>query len=55
MITAAELGVPETFNAASWFVDRNVADANKLPVDYGAWISADTNSSNAIPIPYRHE
>ena len=25
-ITAADLGVPDTFNAAAYFVDRNVAD-----------------------------
>ncbi len=26
VITAAALGIPETFNAATWFVDRNVAE-----------------------------
>jgi S1-C subfamily serine protease len=27
-------------------IDHNVADDNKLPVDYGAWISADTSSGD---------
>jgi S1-C subfamily serine protease len=32
-------------------VDRNVADENKLPVDYGAWISATTASGDPAIVP----
>jgi S1-C subfamily serine protease len=32
-------------------VDRNVADENKLPVDYGAWISPSTASGDPAIVP----
>ena len=31
-------------------VDRNVADENKLAVDYGAWIAPDTDGRATPPI-----
>jgi len=35
--TAADLGIPETFNAAAWFVDRNVAEGRgpKVAIECG--------------------
>jgi len=32
-------------------VDRNVADENNLPIDYGAWISADTPDGSEPIVP----